>query len=1855
MSRSRPSPLAIVLFVILPSLVVYGRSSGWLDASSLAREMPAGITPQEVLAEVKPLYEAERYAEALKIFDSFGRDGDREFEFYRLANSRRLAALRAQEDASRELALSMLAFIEAEDDRWSALAVAELLRPYEREHAGALERLVPGAIRYWQESIDIDRDAVSYADLFETLLEPGVPFRAPLLEMWIHLERAPLPAARLMTLGASLLTQQSGRPMPQGTLVEYSPPHHIYYRVPDGDALRRRVATDLLKRGPEGWLRAICETTLGEIARNRAEFRDAVRHFEAAVAAESAQNSAAARMAEAYLIEITTPRAELNGPALYQPESLHQLWMSWRNLRAWELSIQSIDPNSLQPIDSRAPYSIQDFASGAEGEHAFGMTQTDQEEADARKAAGGAQPYVARSKEIWIDPLPNGLYRATLRGKTFDEAEAGPVSTTLFAVTELGILMQNVGTPEKEELELWLVNMRTGEPLPGASLRVLLGVGQRAEELVWREETFRCGADGAIRVALPKARQRSLLATARVGGQPVFLAHAGLRQSFVADSMQDACYLLSDRPLYRPGETVQLQGFLRKRDSAQRRVSLPEGHGSAWLFVHGANGAELLRRELELDANGSIETGFDLPADASLGRYSLQIRWQESSRVFGAGSIQVDEVRLPEFRLSTAIVTVGTPVVGDTIGVDLSAEYLFGGAVSGAGEVIVRRGATYMPMDGVSYAMPYPPARFAMEEIWRGAIVLDGTGRAHFEFVADAGAQAADALEFVVEARVTDSSRREVVSQSSLRLGHAEFMARLQPTRWVVAPGDRARVDLELLDFSGNPVAGRVQMQALHFGRSGEQSVEDKTIEVSASGAASFEFEPKLAGQHRVLLTAKDGRGHEISAQCVVWCADPNRSAVVEGEGGITLVAERDTFEGEGPARVLLFSSYPDAAIQLVRAHGGAVISEILRLDGSMKVLEFPLDALHRPSFQLRASLAHDFRLWISQIEIQTPPAEQRLDLALEFDREVYGPGDEAALRVSVRDRDGRPARGPVTISVIDAAILEVMPRGLQDPLLSFFSFAPTRIAPAMNSAQQLGGFRFFDEKYVDDVQRGLGTLGEAGAKRSRVERSDELAFRGGDTPAAEPAFAQSIEEKAVGGREGVAPSVEVRRDFRSTALWRAAVFADADGSAELRFRLPDSLTEWNALGLGIDAETRCGVAEATTKTHKSLQLRLNHARVFREKDRVLFAGTVHNDSDADLVCTVSLSADPLVVEQQTRDLIVAAHSQGEVAWWADVPDGSARLDFERDADTGRLTIWPDRCLVRASLRSSKGSDAFEKSVELIPHGTPLDLSATVELKESGVLLLELPDARVPGAERASLTLAPSVLSTCFGALSFLAQYPYGCTEQTLSRFVPAAAVRRVAQQFGKSAKNIDPALDDKIQSGLRRIADFQHGDGGWGWWKEDVTDPYMTSYVLIALAEASHSGVRVDRGMFTRGRAALRNLLSTLETRPDDLAYAMYALTAADGATGVTPGADDTMLRYSAQLFEKRSELSDSTRALLALYLNTAGQEERAAETVAFLKNTVVEDDDYGTAHWGMRTGYHRRSEGAVEATAFVLRALLSIAPEDPLVDATARWLVQNRRGNRWDNTRATAHTIYALCEFSAEREKIESSFDLRATIGDFEIASLHVDPDTIFDLDWTFYFDPSLLVGERAAIRIEMTGDGVCYASALLSTYSKSDDPQPTEHWLGVRRELYRLVPTPTLGGGYRNVEERIEDGTLLVSGERIRVKLDLSAHAEVDYVAIEDPRLAGAEPVDALSGWFQSNSLSGRREIRDEQTAFFIGQLAEGQHVIEYELRVESPGLYHALPARAYAMYLPDVSGSSAMDVLSFVAFAEAPTGP
>ncbi|MBA2646808.1 MAG: alpha-2-macroglobulin, partial [Pyrinomonadaceae bacterium] len=500
---------------------------------------------------------------------------------------------------------------------------------------------------------------------------------------------------------------------------------------------------------------------------------------------------------------------------------------------------------------------------------------------------------------------------------------------------------------------------------------------------------------------------------------------------------------------------------------------------------------------------------------------------------------------------------------------------------------------------------------------------------------------------------------------------------------------------------------------------------------------------------------------------------------------------------------------------------------------------------------------------------------------------------------------------------------------------------------------------------------------------------------------------------------------------------------------------------------------------------------------------------------------------------------------------------------------------------------------------------------------------------------------SPSVAGALFGALDYLTGYPYGCTEQTMSRFLPTVIVAKTLRDVRTATIGEDNNINAKVERGLDRLYGFQHADGGWGWWKTDTTDPFMTAYVVDGLTIAKRAGYAVDESRIARGRERLRQMIDAGKTEDDKpidaeaRAYMIYALNeSGEGANS-----------YLDNLFAKRGELQPYGRALLALALKR-GNDGRARAVATEIERTAITDSGLD-AHWqsGRRVGdFDFVQANDTEATALSLKALAQIAPQSPLLAKAARWLVTNRqRGGYWLSTKQTAFAIYGLTDYLKVSQELSPDYTVEVYLNGEQVLSRKVEAADVSGAPTFVVERKGGQVGDRSEVRVVKRGRGSVYVAATLDYFTSAENlAAKGSKELRLTREYLRLRVTEKEDG---KASWTIEPFTGEIrSGDLIVVRLRVEG-ARAQYLMIEDPIPAGGEQIERVSGINLNYNSNGwgdwysAREFHDEKTVIFVNYF-DGDATFQYAMRVQTPGAFRVGPARAELMYRPTVEANTGL---------------
>jgi uncharacterized protein YfaS (alpha-2-macroglobulin family) len=651
----------------------------------------------------------------------------------------------------------------------------------------------------------------------------------------------------------------------------------------------------------------------------------------------------------------------------------------------------------------------------------------------------------------------------------------------------------------------------------------------------------------------------------------------------------------------------------------------------------------------------------------------------------------------------------------------------------------------------------------------------------------------------------------------------------------------------------------------------------------------------------------------------------------------------------------------------------------------------------------------------------------------------------------------------------------------------------------------------------------------------------------------------------------------------------------------------------------------------------KDLLIRPVVPRFFVVGDQAKLAAVVNNNTAQDIQATVTFAGTGVTLASAAaQNVTVKANDRVEVSWDVTLEDVTA-ADLTFTVEGG-------------GLRDASKPPLATPPQQLIPvykYSAPETTATAGQLEEANSVLeaISLPRRFDVTQGELDVQIDPSLAASMTGALTYLEHFPYECTEQTVSRFLPNVLTFRALKALGLT----DPALESKLNAlvgeGLQRLYAKQHVDGGWGWWATDESNPYVTAYVVFGLIKAREAGFTVNDGVVNSAIAFLQGQLltpdETLETwQLNRQAFVLYVLAeAGQGDTSAT-----------VQLFDARARLDTYARAYLALTFRLLDPNDNTRvqtllsdiNNAAILSATGAHWREAGHDWWNMNTD--------TRSTAIVLDALVRLDPGNSLIPNVVRWLMVARKAEAWETTQETAWALISLTDWMVASGELKANYDYSVTLngnpltsGQANAANLRESVSLQVAVADLFKDQANRLLINRGA------GEGRLYYTAHLNVYFPVEDVRSLNRGLTVAREY--TIDTDDCGDPDQAACPSVTEAR---AGQDIQVKVTLIAPNDLYYVVLEDPIPAGTEAVDTSllttsvvgqppelrptdplyygwGWWWFSNT-----DLRDEKVVLFATVLPKGTYEYTYTLHASRPGVYKVIPTQAWEFYFPEVFG-------------------
>ncbi|MFW5785594.1 MAG: alpha-2-macroglobulin family protein, partial [Chitinispirillaceae bacterium] len=755
---------------------------------------------------------------------------------------------------------------------------------------------------------------------------------------------------------------------------------------------------------------------------------------------------------------------------------------------------------------------------------------------------------------------------------------------------------------------------------------------------------------------------------------------------------------------------------------------------------------------------------------------------------------------------------------------------------------------------------------------------------------------------------------------------------------------------------------------------------------------------------------------------------------------------------------------------------------------------------------------------------------------------------------------------------------------------------------------------------------------------------------------------------------------VNIRENLRETAFFYPHLTMDQNNTVTFDFTVPDALTGWKLLLFAHGKECQNGGLVAQAVTRKKLMVQPNAPRFLREGDTLHFTARITNLSDSALNALVNLEIKDFSSEQKvnqqfgvddaTAETGIPAGESKTVSWRLVVPYGSGPVTYTVRAvsdnhSDGQLGVLP--------VLSSK---------KMVTESVPLSIRGPAEKRYEFGKLRQLDTSKTlkPHAFTAQMASNPSwyVLQ----AFPYLMEFPHECSEQLFSRVYANSLGAHIVKFYprikevladwhesgslksnlhkNKHFKSVlldqtpwardaraetdrkirlsnllsDSAVTRNISTAMDKLGERQLDNGMWAWF-EEKPDTQITICIVAGFGKLNSMGVDVDLSMAKKALVALDKWFldgyakrdsSQFNGRFRAIPYYLYArsffLDEKPLGSSLKTALDYYLDNLESDWPKLYSRMSEGHAALV---LNRFGRSETAQAIVESLKERSVLDEEMGR-FWRDDEGTWNWYRAPVESQVVMIEALSEVTSDTAAVDECKRWLIKQKQTHSWHSTRATADAVYALV--MRDGNPLEDDKLVRMSLGETDITPEEGEAGTGY---YEKRFAADEIKSDFCSIMVNKESEGIAWGGVY---FQYTDDlSRITPHETDLKLEKKLFVNRNAKGGQVMTPVR----GPLEV-GDLVTVRLIVRVDRSMEYVHIKDMRPSGFEPVDVLS---RSRYIAGTRffqSTKDAATHFFIDFLPEGDHVLEYRLRVVHAGTYQSGIAEIRNMYAPEFGGHS-----------------
>lgn len=788
------------------------------------------------------------------------------------------------------------------------------------------------------------------------------------------------------------------------------------------------------------------------------------------------------------------------------------------------------------------------------------------------------------------------------------------------------------------------------------------------------------------------------------------------------------------------------------------------------------------------------------------------------------------------------------------------------------------------------------------------------------------------------------------------------------------------------------------------------------------------------------------------------------------------------------------------------------------------------------------------------------------------------------------------------------------------------------------------------------------------------------------------PKLVEIINEKAKAVKNVNLSQVKIRTNLNETAFFFPTLMTDAEGNVKIQFTTPEALTKWKFQLLAHTQNLEYGLFKSEVQTQKDLIVVPNAPRFLREGDRLVFSSKISNISDKDLKGVVELQwFDAFTMKpidsafsnlQSQKSFEIKAGENTNIDWQIDIP-------FTHQAVVYRVVA-----------KAGNFSDGEENTLPILPNRMLVTETMPISVREnqSKTFVFEkLKNNKSTTLQNFNLTLelTTNPLWTVIGALPYLREYPYECSEQLFSRFYGNAISTAVLNQSPKIKKVFDewnqkglqisnleknqelkallieetPWLRDaqseteqmqrlalffdlntmrqELHQAKEKLVKRQQPNGAFAWFEGGSEDVYITNHIIGGLGKLQKMlgasskdllgediDVLAQRAIDYSDQEMLQKWRNTKKKERISLYHSMlhYFYVRSFWLQQKTiPSAYHTIQK---EVFQELLEQTTSQDLSYKAMLALTLQRFGRKSDASKLMHQIEErsvESEEMGKYWKENVSGWYWYQAPVETQTMLIEAYDEISKDEKSVEAMKVWLIKNKQNNRWSSTKATTEAVYAL--FSIGKSWLNAEEGITVKAGE----------ETIFPPKNAL--EPSETKAS-GYFKKSWKGDQINASKSTFSVEKKS----PGVMYGGVYWQYFEQLDKISTAQTNLKIKKELYLKTHTAKGEELKpisenfpikvgdvvtVRCVLQTDRTLSYIHLKDMRASGFEPMNVFSSYKWKDGLGYYESTRDASTNFFISYMQPGVYVFEYDVRANNAGTFSNGITTIQNMYAPEFS--------------------